>query len=140
MKDNKVLKYVDKRMQEILKRIKLLSIKKGVDKSIGSLKKPKILKIKDRFSFSDGQVFFDDKDLELPTGFTIDIFQKLYESWGRTVLHKKLHDMSDPGQASEQLKKAKLKISQSFKRYKVPCIIESKAREGYLIKEKTRQK
>ena len=96
--------------------------------------------IKNRFAIYPGQICFDGIDLKLPTGLTIEVFEKLYKNWGRTVEYKALDENSDKNEASIQLKSAKSNISKSFRKKKVPCIIENKPRTGYLMTEKTRQK
>ena len=93
-----------------------------------------------RFTFSPGQICFDNKDLKLPTGLTIEMFEKLYKNWGNTVLYTDLDINSDKGEASIQLKTAKSNISKSFRKIKAHCIVENKQRTGYLITTKTRQK
>jgi hypothetical protein len=41
--------------------------------------------IKDLFKFAPGQILFDNKDLNLPTGETVEICKKLIENFGHTV-------------------------------------------------------
>jgi hypothetical protein len=89
--------------------------------------------VKDRFTFSPGQVCFDNKDLHLPTGLAIDVLRKLVESFGKTVGYRDLDDNSEAKNASEQLRDAKRKIKKALKANKTPCKIETKKGEGYII-------
>ena len=120
----------------------------GASRQTGGRKKAKddaIAKMKKRFTFNPGQVLFDGRDLDLPSGELIEICKKLVENFGCTVPYKTLnpyYSSAIPG----TLPKSVTKIRQSFKsqRHIVPCQIESKTNEGYLIQigtpSKPRQK
>lgn len=96
--------------------------------------------VKDRFTFSPGQVRFDNKDLHLPTGLAIDVLRKLVENFGETVGYRDLDDNSEAKNASEQLRDAKRKIKKALKANKTPCKIETKKGEGYIISPQTTHK
>ena len=98
------------------------------------------IEAKKRFALLPGQVCFDGMDLKLSTGLTTEVFEKLYTNWGKIVLYCDLDLNSEKGEASEQLKQAKMKIAKTLKKNKVPCTIENKQRTGYVLKEKTRRK
>ena len=89
--------------------------------------------IKNRFSFSPGQISYAGRDLDLSTGLTIEVLKKLIDKFGQTVLYKDLDENSSRKQASEHLREAVVKIRGSFKENKVPCEVKNKSREGYVI-------
>ena len=90
---------------------------------------------KDRFSLTPGQLLFDGKDLELPTGLAIDVAAKLISHYGAVVPYGDLDDNSIAKEASEQLRKAKSAVVKLFKKHNIPCQIYAKRSEGYVISD-----
>ncbi len=90
---------------------------------------------KDRFSVAQGQILFDGKDLELPTGLAIDVATKLISCYGAVVPYGDLDDNSTDGAASEQLRMAKSTVARLFRKHNIPCRIQTKTREGYVISD-----
>ncbi len=90
---------------------------------------------KNRFSIAQGQISFDDKDLELPTGLAIDVAAKLISHYGAVVPYGDLDENSIAKEASEQLRKAKRTVVKLFKKHNIPCQIYAKRREGYVISD-----
>ena len=88
------------------------------------------INIEDRFSFAPGQVRFDDKDLKLSTGLTVDVFVKLFEKFGQTCRYEELYS------ERSQLKRAIGQIRKTLKKRKIPCEIVTKTNEGFLIKQR----
>lgn len=109
-------------------------IKKSTKKGRKKKQKKSKKNIKDRFSFAPGQVLFDETDLELPTGLTIEVFEKLYEKFGIAVLYENLSDDSTLGNADEKLRRAKKVISDKLNNHKVPCQVVTKPRESYCLR------
>ncbi len=91
--------------------------------------------VKDRFQFADGQVFFDGKDLELPTGLPIEVLNKLHNSFGQTVIHSELHNQSTISEASDELRSSVAAIRKAFKDHSVPVKIANKRAEGYVLQQ-----
>ena len=94
-----------------------------------------------RFTFipadNPAQVLFDDKDLDLPTGLTIELLQALVNNFDKIVVYGSVDINSNRGTASEQIREAKRNIVKAFSKSKVPYIIKSKTNKGYLITSKT---
>lgn len=102
----------------------------------GSAKKEKSKTAKDRFEIGPGQVLFDGKDLNLPSGEPVEVCKKLIENFGRVVVYKTLNEYyssATPG----TLPRTITKIRQSFKTNKVPCQVQNKTNEGYFIQATT---
>jgi len=95
---------------------------------------PKTKTIKDRFRFGHGQVFFDKKDLGLPVGEVFEISKKLVENIESVVAYKtfdKNYSSAIPG----TLPKSVTIIRRHLEKRNVPCVIQSKRDEGYVMKE-----
>jgi hypothetical protein len=91
--------------------------------------------IKNRFTFTESQVFFDGKDLSLPTGSEIvpaQILKQLVESFGIVVSYKTLDENSDVT-ASDFLRGKIKQINNALKTHKVPCKIQSRTWFGYFL-------
>ncbi|HUU90972.1 MAG TPA: hypothetical protein VM238_07160 [Phycisphaerae bacterium] len=86
------------------------------------------------FSFLRGQVLYNGKDLDLPTGLPVEVLKKLHEHAGEVVAHQDLHDESTPCEASEQLRSAVKKIRAAFQEHKVPYEVVNKRGEGYVLR------
>ncbi len=89
--------------------------------------------VRERFSFAPGQALFDEEDLSLPSGLPVEVLQKLVDSFGRTVRHQQLHEISKESEASEELRGAVSTIRKRMKDKRIPCQIKSKRSEGYSI-------
>lgn len=89
--------------------------------------------LKNRFRFnSDGQVFFDNIDLRLPTGPNIKVLQKLVERYPDYVPFSKF-DSSSVTAASDQLRGYIKQITKSFTSKHIPLKVETKKRRGYAL-------
>lgn len=92
--------------------------------------------IKERFTFTESQAFFDKRDLNLPSGSEVkpvEVLKKLVDNFGEVVFYNKLEDTSK-NEASEILRGKVSKINQAMKKAKVPCKIASVKWHGYVIK------
>jgi hypothetical protein len=86
-----------------------------------------------RFDFAAGQVLFDGRDLGLPTGLPVEVMRKLFDSFGQTVSHQALDLQSSESEASEELRHGIRAIRKSLRAHKVPCQIQSKRADGYVL-------
>jgi len=93
-------------------------------------------KIKTQFSFKDGRAFFDDEDLRLPTGAELNpvkILKKLVKSFDRVVKYKSLDKNSSRNEASVFLRGKISLIRRALKKCSVPCHIQARKWEGYIL-------
>lgn len=88
---------------------------------------------KDRFSFASGQVLYDGKDLHLPSGFPIEVLEKLWTKFNETVEHQDLHDESKGSEASSDLRTAIVTIRKALEKRSVPCKVVAKRGYGYAL-------
>jgi len=89
-----------------------------------------------KFTFDEGRIFFDNKDLDLPTGRAITILTKLISEFDRTVAYKDLSEMSSVKEADANLRKDVSVIRGILKTHKIPCVIKTKTRSGYVLTHK----
>jgi hypothetical protein len=89
--------------------------------------------MKQRFSFSPGQVMLDGHDLGLPAGLPVEVLRELVSNFGRVVPHQKLHHESHESEATEQLRDAIRAIRKALKSKRVRCEVVSKRGAGYLL-------
>jgi hypothetical protein len=90
--------------------------------------------IKLRFSFNEGQAFFDNKDLGLPTGEPVDILKKLEDSFGQVVKHSDLDLQSSKSNASDSLRKQIAILRKALEKGKIPYKIQTNRGVGYTLK------
>jgi hypothetical protein len=88
--------------------------------------------VKDRFSFTAGQVFYEDQDLQLPGGDTIDIMKKLVESFGFVVSYQDL-DAASVNHASDRLRGIVKRINTKLKEQDIPCLVSARRAAGYCL-------
>lgn len=91
--------------------------------------------IKNRFTFTESQVFFDGNDLSLPTGSEIvpaQILKQLVKSFGIAVSYKTLDENSNVT-ASDFLRGKITQINKALKKHEVPCKIQSRKWYGYFL-------
>lgn len=99
----------------------------------GESKKPDT-RTKDRFVFKPGQILFDGKDLELPSGEPINVLKRLVDSFGEVVAYGELdphYSSATPG----SLPKSVSTIRAALREHQVPCEVKSRRAEGYLLRE-----
>jgi len=92
--------------------------------------------IRKRFSFEQAQAFFDIKDLELPTGADlkpVEILKKLVRSFDKVVKYKVLDKDNSTNTASNFLRGKIRVIKVALRKHKVPCKIDFKKWEGYIL-------
>ena len=91
-------------------------------------------KHKDRFTFCAGQVFYDGLELDLPTGFTIDVLKTLVESFGVCVPFQSLDSESLEKEAPDRLRKANRQINRQLNAKNIRLQIINKRGEGYFLR------
>lgn len=89
-----------------------------------------------RVAVETGRALYNGKDLGLPTGATLVIFQLLLESFDKVVLFKALDGESKDKQASAALRNAIRHINNALKKHDVPCQVMCKRRIGYILRAK----
>jgi hypothetical protein len=87
------------------------------------------------FSFSEGQAYYNGKDLELPCGKPIEILRKLDNSLGIVVKHKDLDLSSSNSNSSESLRNNISIIRKALKSKEIPFIITSNRGVGFTLKQ-----
>jgi hypothetical protein len=91
------------------------------------------------FSFRPGQALYDGKDLAMPTGATLEVFNRLVANLGRPVRYDHLDDQSRPSDASELLRATIVNIRRRLRVCTVPYKIVNKRGEAYSLERvKTR--
>jgi len=86
-----------------------------------------------RFAVYPGQILFDDRDIDLPTGLCVDVMAALVRHFGRVVPYAELHRQSLDVEACVELRGAIMKIRRALQRSGAPCRIETKRRGGYVL-------
>jgi DNA-binding response OmpR family regulator len=89
--------------------------------------------MKDRFTFLPGQACFDAADLDVPTGKCIEVLRLLVEAFGQVVPYGELPDNHSPNEASDQQRAVKAKLKKRLEAKNVPCRIQPKRGEGYIL-------
>ncbi len=115
---------------------KIVNLIRQIEVTIGSYKPKTARETRDRFTFNRGQVLFDDKDLELATGFVIEVAKRLHSGFGETVSYGELDGELSQNAAEEPLRGAIRKLRATLEEKGVPCQIVTKTREGYCLCEK----
>ena len=85
-----------------------------------------------RFTFESGLAMFDGINLGLAAKRVL-MLQRMVNNFGCVVLYtdfNKQYSSADPG----TVLKDKSAIVKAFKKHEVPCVIEAKTGEGYLIR------
>jgi hypothetical protein len=103
---------------------------------VGKPREAETQALRDRFEFGRGQVLFDGKDLELPSGDPLTMLEKLVNDFGRVVPYTDFdehYSSATPG----TVHKSKHMVAHSLATHAVPCKIKSKQGEGYFISEST---
>ncbi len=95
----------------------------------------KTTKIEDHFSFLDGQVLFDEKDLGLPSGLSIEVLKLLHGSFSKVVSHEDLHSQSNCSEASTELRQAVHVIRKSLRNNNIGVEVKSKRSAGYVLQQ-----
>ena len=90
--------------------------------------------IRKRFEIGHGQILFDGRDLELPTGRCVTVLTALIHFLGRVVPHAQLDSQSMPYEASVEVREAIMKIRSALKTSRVPCRIDNRRGEGYMLR------
>jgi hypothetical protein len=85
------------------------------------------------FAFKPGQVFYDERELDLPVGFTTDVLRKLVGKVGSVVSFKELYSYNPACSADEKLKSAISEIRKALKAESVPFKVISKRTIGYIL-------
>ena len=107
-------------------------VKKDLDKL------PKGKKTPSGFSVKNGQVFYNDRELELPSGEVQEQFSKLVDKSGRVVLHQELdsdYTSAMPGRLPQNISM----IRKALKSSTVPYSIKTYTNEGYCLKKHTKK-
>jgi hypothetical protein len=90
--------------------------------------------IKTHFKIEESRIFFDDVDLDLPTGKTIDVAKMLIESFDTVVKYNLLDNESTAKEASDNLRKHKSIIQKKLKN--TSYYIKTKKQAGYILTAK----
>ncbi len=89
---------------------------------------------KDRFVFKPGQILFDGKDLELPSGEPINVLKTLVGSFGEVVAYRRF-DQNYSSARPGSLPKSVSTIRAALREHQVPCEVKSKRTEGYFLRK-----
>lgn len=111
---------------------------KQKDKRRSKEKSKKSRPIDKSFTFGQGQVLFDGRDLNVGTGAALDIAKALIENFGHVVPFQKLDENSPKTEASEKIRTAIRRLRKTIKSAGIPIVIENRKAEGYLMLKSTR--
>jgi len=115
-----------------------LSVEKQKDKRRLKKTPPKSRPVAKRFTFRQGQVLFDGRDLNVRTGTTLDIIKALVDEFGHVVPFQTLDGNSLQKEASEKIRIAIGRLRKLLKSAKIPAVIENRKGEGYQMRPSTK--
>lgn len=95
-----------------------------------------LLDYKSRFKIEESRIFFDDADLDLPTGKVIQVANALIENFDRVVKYKLLDTESSEKEASDNLRAYKSRFNKALKNKNIPCTVKTKRQTGYILTSK----
>ena len=85
------------------------------------------------FSFQNGIVSYEGKQLDLPAGETYEILKKLVDNISTVVQYQDLNAES-VNAANDQLRKNISQMKKSLQESGIPCILEAKRNHGYILR------
>jgi DNA-binding winged helix-turn-helix (wHTH) protein len=94
---------------------------------------PEWAETKNRFIFREGQVFFDEKHLNVPTGMALDALKRFVERFGEVLYFQELDNNAAKKENRDALRQAIHRLNEVFRGLEVPARIVSSPGTGYQI-------